>query len=388
MKRRYLWTPLCVSLMTLGCAVDDGADGGADDGGTGGESASAGDDGMEPESGVPILGDGTHDVDNLEVVMIASAADGLNEPTDVAFNPDMSNALWVTNIADYSMVILNDVGTANQASAKIRDDYEGGQHFLAKPSALAFGQPGAFATAQQEDGWTQPDTPYDFMGPTLWTSNPAEFTGGHWGHLDMLHNSPLSSGIAWAGGNSYWIYDGAHRSLTFYDFVEDHGLGGTDHSDGVIYRFVEGEVGYQPGQVPHHVEYDMDTGLVYAADAANGVIVRMDPATGTMGSFVGPDYDGGTQRRFDGAVLETLIDGEMLEAELKMPSGLTLHDGMIFVSDHELSRLMAFDMDGNLLDWVDLGLEPGSLVGFTFDDAGNLYFADKAGSRVFRINNP
>ena len=381
-KRLFPLSLLCC--LTLGCAED--AEGG--DAGMAGSGETGGDEGDMGPSGVPILGDGTHDIDNLEIVMVASAADGLNQPTDLAFNPDQPGALWVTNIADFSMVVLEEAGTASQSSYKVRDEVEGGMHFLAKPAALAFGAPGTFATAQQENGWTQPDTPYDFMGPTLWTSIPEEFTGGHWGHLDMLHNSPLSSGIDWAGGNKYWIYDGAHRSLTYYDFVADHGLGGTDHSDGIIYRFVEGEVGYQPGGVPHEVAVDRETGMVFAADAANGVLVRMDPSTGTMGSFIGPDYDGGTQRRFNDAVLDIIVDGESLEAEMRMPSGLVLHDGMLFATDHELSRFFAFSTDGELLDWVDTGLPPGSLVGLTFDDEGNLYFADKAGARVFRINNP
>ena len=89
-----------------------------------------------------------------------------------------------------------------------------------------------------------------------------------------------------------------------------------------------------------------------------------------------------------GAVLETLIEGSSLDPLMKMPSGITLHDGMIFVSDHELSRLYAFSMSGQLLDWVDMGLPAGSLVGFTFADDGSLYFADKLGSRVLRINAP
>ena len=395
MKKRTLLLCLCTTFMLPACGQSDadGEESGTAEGGTGDTADSAegtggSDDGEMMPTGVPILGDGTHDVDNLEVVLVAGPADGLNQPTDLEFNPDQEGALWVTNIADFSMVVIGDAGKSTQGTVKVRDEFEGGQHFLAKPAALAFGTNGAFATAQQEDGYTQPDTPFDFMGPTLWTSDFYDFTGGHWGHLDMLHNSPLSSGIAWAGGNAYWIYDGAHRSLTFYDFVADHGLGGTDHSDGVVYRFVEGEVGYQGGQVPHHVEYDMGSGFVYAADAANGRIVRLDSNTGTMGSFIGPDYDGGTQRRWDGAVLETLIEGSTLDPLMKMPSGITLHDGMIFVSDHELSRLYAFSMSGQLLDWVDMGLPAGSLVGFTFADDGSLYFADKLGSRVFRINAP
>ena len=38
----------------------------------------------------------------------------------------------------------------------------------------------------------------------------------HAGHLDMLHNSPNGAGLAWAGGNVYWYYDGYHHALARY----------------------------------------------------------------------------------------------------------------------------------------------------------------------------
>ena len=113
-----------------------------------GDSADSGEDDGGMPTGVPILGDGTLDVGNLDVVMVAGPADGLNEPTDLAFNPDQPGALWVTNIADFSMVIIGDAGKSTQGTVKIRDEFEGGQHFLAKPAALAFGGNGAFATAR------------------------------------------------------------------------------------------------------------------------------------------------------------------------------------------------------------------------------------------------
>ncbi|MEC9466031.1 MAG: hypothetical protein VX834_09620 [Myxococcota bacterium] len=111
-------------------------------------------------------------------------------------------------------------------------------HFLAKPSALAFGENGAFASIHEEDEITQFDTPWDFMGPTLWTTEFALFDSGHLSHIDMLHNTPNGVGIAWEVDNVYWVYDGHHGSLTRYNFNQDHGPAGTDHSDGVVYRYV------------------------------------------------------------------------------------------------------------------------------------------------------
>src|SRR5690606_13392082 len=110
----------------------------------------------------------------------------------------------------------------------------GSNHFLPKPAALSFNPvTGFFATAHEEDERTQGanGTPADFMGPTLWTSDMEIFDGGHGGHMDMLHNSPNAVGIAWERDNVYWVVDGYHNALTRYDFAQDHGPGGSDHTD-------------------------------------------------------------------------------------------------------------------------------------------------------------
>src|SRR5690606_3474583 len=102
----------------------------------------------------------------------------------------------------------------------------------------------------------------DFMGPTLWSAdldiyaqtNPAavDFLGFDLGsHLDMLHESPLCMGIAWVSDNVYFTFDGLTGSISRYDFVEDHGAGFDDHSDGIVERFVDAGVSRVEG-VPSH----------------------------------------------------------------------------------------------------------------------------------------
>jgi hypothetical protein len=90
---------------------------------------------------------------------------------------------------------------------------------------------------------TQPTTPGAFMGPTLWTSDAAVFDAGVESHYDMLHNSPNGAGMAWEATTSGCsTARNAHR----YNFAEDHGPAGTDHSDGVVARWVKDEVAYVP----------------------------------------------------------------------------------------------------------------------------------------------
>jgi hypothetical protein len=289
---------------------------------------------------IPILGNGTHDIDTLDVTIISSPADGLAFPTDLAFKPGVERELWVTNRADNSIVVYQDAGRSSQLSMK----FPGSGHFLAKPAALAFGADGTFATAQQTNEVTQPGDPVDgsFMGPTLWKSDLESFDAGDASHLDMLHNSPLASGIAWESGNSYWVFDGTHGSLTYYRFNQAHVPGGTDHSDGQIYRYVDGELG--------------------------------------------PNYDSADMTNMIGAELVTLVDGTTLEPSMTKPSGLELVDGILFVTDPIESRVYGFDLDGRLLDWLDTGLAPGSLLGMAFDEEGSMYIVDAAENQIRKFS--
>ncbi|MGH1346363.1 MAG: hypothetical protein ACRBN8_32650 [Nannocystales bacterium] len=361
-----------------------------DDAETGEASTGTGADGStgEAPSGIPILGDGTHDIDNVEVTVISSPDDGLNFPTDVEFKPGETLELWVSNREDFSIVIYQDAGLPSQFADKRQAQFDNGAHFLAKPAALAFkGDGTSFATAQQENEVTQPGDPADggFMGPTLWTGDYDVFQAGHQTHLDMLHNSPLSSGIAWESENTYWVFDGTHGSLTRYKFNETHGLGGTDHTDGEIYRYADGELGYEPS-IPSHVV--LDESYVYAADSANGRIVRLDPSIAVEANSIIPNYDGCEMAYMNEAELITLVDGSTLEAEMTTPSGLEFHDGMLFTTDPVQGRVFAFDTDGNLLDWLDTGLPAGSLMGMAFDDDGNMWIADAAGNQIRRFSVP
>jgi sugar lactone lactonase YvrE len=73
-------------------------------------------------------------------------------------------------------------------------------------------------------------------------------------------------------------------------------------------------------------------------------------------------------------------------ADLEMPSGLAFHDEMIFVVDHATSIIWAFDLDGEVVDWLDTGVESDSLMGLDFDADGRLYVVDAASDKVLRIS--
>jgi sugar lactone lactonase YvrE len=347
------------------------------------------DAGMAPidagPTGIALLGGGTHSVDGLDLGEVGAGLGAMWEPRDIAFNPEEPSQLWVMNHGDNATIIFFDPGTPAEDWNK-RSGF-GNDHFLASPSAMAFGAPGTFASVQEEDEETQPSTPNDFMGPTLWTSDIGIYDSGHASHLDMLHNSPNAVGIAWDHDNLYWVFDGYHQSITRYDFQGDHGLGGEDHTDGIIARYVEGQVGYVPG-VSSHMALDHATGLLYVADTGNGRVAVLDTASGTRAGSIGPNYDGAEMYAMEGATLTTLVDGAAVG--MPRPSGLELHDGLLWVTDNELSKVLAFELDGTLVDWLDTSsvVPPGNLGAMAFGPDGALYVVDTPTHRIHRLSIP
>jgi hypothetical protein len=341
----------------------------------------------EIDEGLALLGHNSHALDNINLEILGTSEHGLLEPTDVEIHPMRPEEAWVTNRSDNAVIVFANIDDGT-ISAKHHNG-DGSQHFLPRPSALSFGTNGFFATAHEEDRPTQGNlTPWDFMGPTLWLSDPGKFNGDHPTHYDMLHNSPNAVGIAWETGNVYWLFDGTHNSLTRYDFAADHGPGATDHSDGTLRRYVEGEVKYVP-DVVSHLHYDLKRNLLYVADTGNARVAVLDPQSGQADGIVEPNYDSknpNAQVRWSGALLTTLVDGGGSATYLPKPAGLVLHDDMLFVSDHEASYIYAFDLGGEIIDWLDTERPSGSLQGMSFDPQGRLYVVDSRANELIRIS--
>lgn len=349
---------------------------------TGGETTDPVDDNPPvAPTGLAILGNGTHDLSAMELVEYGTAADGLDLPRDIEFNPSVPGEAWVANRNSESMVVYSGVGTAEMTSQEFWSF--GSAHFFAQPSAIAFGAPGTFATIHETDQPTQGEaTPVDFMGPTLQDATLNGFDAGHGSHLDMLHNSPLGMGIAWEQGNVYWVFDGYHSSITRYDFNRDHGRGGADHSDGIVLRFAEDEVA-RVADVPSHMEMDRENWLLYIADTGNNRIAVLDATAGEVASAIGPNYDGTQQFNMTGWRIWTHVEGA--DHGMELPSGLVLHEGHVLVSDHGTSTIYAFNTDGELVDWLDTGLPAGCLMGIAVDHEGILHLVDAANDRVMAL---
>ena len=237
------------------------------------------------------------------------------------------------------------------------------------------------------------------MGPTLWTSdlsifgksNPeaVEFLSDAFGmptdlgsHLDMNHETPLCMGIAWERDNVFWTLDGSDGSIDRNDFAKDHGPGFDDHSDGVITRYAVGEFKREEG-VPSHLIIDPSTDLLYIADAGNNAIKVMDINSGQTGGWLDVKEPGVTHYEILNAEVSTLIDGP--EFGLLLPSGLSLIEDVLFVTDHGTGIIHAFDLAGNHLDQFDTGLGPDAVMGIYASSIDDLWVVDAKGDALYRL---
>lgn len=378
---------LLLSLAVVACADPNPGDGSGGEDSTGTTGATTGGD--EPTGGATggTTGD-AHVVPQFGATftVIGTAADGLNAVRDLEFNPAAPGQLWTFNMLSHGVVLFFEPGAAQQTSEVRIDAY--GQHFMAFVSSAAFGDSGTFATCQESrDEWNVgPQAPDDFMGPTLWPSDLDIFAkvgqdfppGAQEGsHLDMLHQSPLCMGIAHEAANVFWAFDGMHGNIVRYDFQADHGPGGGDHSDGIITRYSDVAV-TRVANIPGHMEFDHATGMLYIADTGGGRILRLDTATGTNVGKLPGEWDGADYTGVEGADVVVLAEG------LVEPSGLALHDGRLFVSEHGTGDVVAFDLDGQEVD--RLATPAKRIMGITIGPAGDLWYADAGANEVVRVD--
>ena len=145
---------------------------------------------------------------------MADSSDGLDRPQDLDFHPSAERGfeLWIVNKGTEDtgsdVVILHDAGKPTQQSEHRIDG--NAWHFMNLTTALAF--------SDDNGNWTESPEITDanhsggtFTGPSLWSSDLSVFampSGGNGSHLDMLHQSPNSMGIAHE-------VDGANEELEF-----------------------------------------------------------------------------------------------------------------------------------------------------------------------------
>jgi DNA-binding beta-propeller fold protein YncE len=335
----------------------------------------------------PELGTGDRTPTSVTFTPIAEMSHGLNQPRDLAFNPLRPEELWVASYTDDSMLIITGAPGDGRTYDKRIDGYA--LHFMEQVTSLAFGgdnttigKPGTFGTCgESRNTYNGQGAANDFTGPTLWSSDLTVFAkqdpNGLGSHLDMLHNTPLCMGIAHEADNKYWVFNGLAGSIDRYDFVTDDGIGNDSHGDGLTWRYSVGEV-KRVENVPSHLAWDAVTSTLYIADSGNGRIAKLDGTSGSVG-MVGPGPETPIAH-MTGGVLTTVT------TDLLRPSGIELYGDLLYVTDNAASHILAFDLDGVLVNYLETGLQPGTLGGLAFGPDGKLYFADMKGNRILRVD--
>ena len=141
-------------------------------------------------------------------------------------------------------------------------------------------------------------------------------------------------------------------------------------------------MGYLPG-VPSHIEWDANQSLLYVADAETGAIRVPQSESASAGADINPNYDGTLQRIFNGSNLSTLIAKGT--AGLDTPSGLALYQDRVYVTDYATGRIFAFDLNGDVVDYLDTG-RTTALMGMAIGSDGAIYVVDNATKEVLRIS--
>lgn len=338
----------------------------------------------------PAAGGGTLGISGVlapsDVDLRPVLSSGLNRPTGIAFDP-RDGSLWVVNRGDDSSVVVKDPGGPNESVRKYTDDSD---HFMNNPMGLAFSPVYAeMATIQDtSNDYNAGGTGNMFMGPTLWPTD-ATYDGGAASHLDMLHHSPLSVGIAagtaYPNAREYWVFNGMEGSIDRYFFGEPHVHGGHDHSDGITVRYGDDALKRGDG-VPGHLALDDATGVLYIADTGNGRIAALDtkPDVNRAARVSGIHGETPLYRHPDDAI--TSVTGP--DAGLVRPTGLVLHGDHLVVGDHATGHIKVFTKDGQLTGDLDTGLGPNSITGLAVGPNGKLYVSDAAGDQVLEVNLP
>lgn len=328
------------------------------------------------------------------IVQIAGPAEQISTPTDLDFHPVLSNyELWVCNKRTEnqggSTVTIYNAGSSSQTSIHKVDG--NAWHFMSLPTGIAFSDNG---------NWANSPGVYDanhnggdaFTGPALWSSDMAiygEPSGGNGSHLDMLHLSPYSQGIAAEVDNVFWIFDGYTNDIVRYDFAEDHGPGNSFHGDAIVRRYSDDAIAKDPNdQIVSHLVLDKDKKWLYVVDHGNNRVIRIDITTGSDqgGTVDYPQNEALVEySEFTGYTQETVVAA----GDLSKPAGIDVIDDRMIVSEYESGDIIIYDISViPALELHRINTELNSLQGVKIGPDGRIWFVDYNSNGVYRVEAP
>ncbi|MEO5570710.1 MAG: T9SS type A sorting domain-containing protein, partial [Bacteroidia bacterium] len=202
-------------------------------------------------------------------------------------------------------------------------------------------------------------------------------------HIDMLHQSPFSMGIAHDSAMAYWVMDGHNDNICKYDYVMDHGPGYDNHGAGKIWRYIDVSVTRVP-QVPSHMVLDKSTGWLYYVDGGPKKIKRMDTNSGTItGTLTVPAT---ASEPLAGYWKVQTVTVEELDTLTTQPCGIDYYNGRLIVSDYTTGDIYLYSTTSafTLLQTIVTG-HPG-MMGVKVGPDGHIWCVNKTESKVYRLD--
>lgn len=328
---------------------------------------------------------------NNAFTVIANSSDEIDRPTDLDYHSTWSlNQLWVVNKETANTggttIVIDNAGLENQESEFFQDG--NAWHFMSLPTAIAFGENGNFGTAPGVFDANHQGTANAFTGPTLWSGDLSIFaqpSGGNGSHLDMLHESPYSQGMAWERDNVYWIFDGYNNDIVRYDFAEDHNPGNAFHGDAIIRRYSDESVAKDPdGVVPSHLILDEEKKWLYAVDNGNRRVIRIDITTGTT-SPQPPSY-GPHEEVVEYSVITNYQWEVVVDGGLTKPAGIDIMGDQLLVSDYATGNIHVYNissMPAQLEFIIETPAE--GIMGIVIAPDGRITYVDHETSEIVKI---
>ncbi|MFT4759159.1 MAG: hypothetical protein ACI9XO_003493 [Paraglaciecola sp.] len=311
------------------------------------------------------------------ITELTAAGPFLNKPTDLDFFPVLGkDELWVVNQrteGDGGSTLTIADATADPSDYTSLVDGNA-WHFMSLPTAIAFSDDNYnFGTSPgvqdaNHNGGT-------FTGPTLWSSDLdiyAQPSGGNGSHLDMLHGSPFSMGIAHEVDNVFWVYDDWNKDIVRYDFVEDHGPGNDDHADGMVRRYENIGINAD-ADIPNHMIVDKATGWLYFVDNGNDRVLRLDinSATGSN-ALPGINEPLAEHSSMTGFNYEVII-----ETDLERPCGIEIFENYLLVGDYDNGDIVIYDMEDDFLELGRIATLETGLTGIKVGPDGNIWYTNR-----------
>ncbi|MBI5915200.1 MAG: choice-of-anchor J domain-containing protein [Bacteroidetes bacterium] len=315
---------------------------------------------------------------------IATSTNQLDKPTDLDFFPILGkNELWVVNerteTLGGSTLTIYDPDAADPEFLQRVDG--NAWHFMSLPTGIAFSDNFNFATSPGvQDANHSGGT---FTGPALWSSDPdiyAQPSGGNGSHLDMLHGSPFSMGIASEADNVFWVFDGWNQTIVRYDFQGDHGPGNDDHANGVVRRYTEISV-KKDANIPSHLVLDKATGWLYAVDNGNDRVLRLDINSGSVvGSLPLINEPLAEHSEMGGVDWEVIV-----QDSIERPCGIEVMGNRLLVGDYTSGDIYVFDIENGFAELGRIATGQAGLTGIKVGPDGAIWYTNRLQNSLTKV---